>query len=379
MSLRGKKILFVDSTLVRSGAENLRLFACRNLAADNQLHDLVLGEPGDVAEDLEKENLAQVHRAGTGDALGNTKATLAVWRAVSQIQPDLVVAARFNAAWHAAWATGGRYGLVKKAPLVIEVMSTDDWMRPAHKAIWRGLLWNAHLVTGCARTVSEHLHQNFGVPQKRLDTVVCGADLDGLTRLDKISARQQLGLPLGPKIVGSVGTLRTPKRYDRLLDAGAQLLARGHDIHLLLSGHGPEKNNLEAQAQKLGIREKVTFAPRLPNVGVQYSALDVFVLPSDFEGLPLVVPEAMSMGIPVIASQVSGVPDIVQPERTGWLFLPQNLTQLVGHLENVLAGGAAIQKITAYAQTYANSYYTAARYGQDAAAAYQKALSPATV
>ncbi len=130
--------------------------------------------------------------------------------------------------------------------------------------------------------------------------------------------RAELHLPEG-FLVLFVGYLYKLKRVDRLIKASANL-SKDFDFHVVIAGDGPERQKLESMARSLGL-ENILFKGSIPHDDVPFymAAADVLVLPSETEGLPGCVREAMACGIPVIASNVGGLPDLITNEITGYL------------------------------------------------------------
>ena len=116
--------------------------------------------------------------------------------------------------------------------------------------------------------------------------------------------RAELGLTAEAPVALCVARLATPKRIDLLLDAWADV----PDAVLLLAGDGADRAALERQAAPLG--ERVRFLGERRDVGRLLSAADLVVLPSDREGLPMAVLEALAAGVPVVASAVGGIPQL---------------------------------------------------------------------
>ncbi len=143
---------------------------------------------------------------------------------------------------------------------------------------------------------------------------------------------------------------------------------------ILLSGHGPERKALEELGRSLGLTPRILFTERTANVGVLYRALDVFVLPSDFEGFPLVIPEAMSMRVPIVATRVSGVPDVIQHEKNGLLVEAQDLSALERAIEESLAGGPVVEARVERAAEDAEAY-TSEGYGERMIRAVRRAIA----
>jgi glycosyltransferase involved in cell wall biosynthesis len=133
----------------------------------------------------------------------------------------------------------------------------------------------------------------------------------------------------------NVARLTSVKNQPLLVRALRALIEHGEDWVLTLVGDGPQRASLEAQASKLGIAERVTFAGLVehgPALWPYFDAADVFVLPSRSEGTPKVLLEAMARGLPVVASNVSGIPTLVRREQTGLLFEDDDLDGLLACL-----------------------------------------------
>ncbi|HXK16292.1 MAG TPA: glycosyltransferase, partial [Polyangiaceae bacterium] len=142
--------------------------------------------------------------------------------------------------------------------------------------------------------------------------------------------RAELGIPEQAWVVGSVGRLAPEKHQSLLIDALAPMLEPRR--HLVLVGDGPERAPLQARAQATLRPELIHFTGTRSDVTALLSALDVFALTSDSEGLPLVLLEAMAMGLPIVSTSVGGIPDIIEHDRTGFLVEPDNKNELTRRL-----------------------------------------------
>ena len=112
----------------------------------------------------------------------------------------------------------------------------------------------------------------------------------------------------------TVAQLEPRKGQETLLEALAQLRHEGKDIELTIVGDGPARGDVERRAAELGLTDVVTFVGALgqDEVGSFYRSADVFCLPSFSEGVPTVLMEAMASGLPVVATAIMGVPELVQ-------------------------------------------------------------------
>lgn len=122
----------------------------------------------------------------------------------------------------------------------------------------------------------------------------------------------------------TVGRLANVKGHAVLLEALADLVGHGRDVQFTVVGDGPERAALERIARRLGIEDRVTFAGAVGQDRIRdfYSRADVFCLPSFFEGLPVVLMEAMSTELPVVTTAITGVPELVEHEQSGLLVRP---------------------------------------------------------
>ncbi|MGZ4336352.1 MAG: glycosyltransferase [Gaiellaceae bacterium] len=148
---------------------------------------------------------------------------------------------------------------------------------------------------------------------------------------DRLAPRRQTD-PARP-LVGSVGRLETQKGFDVLLSA----LRLVPNAELLVIGDGPEGGHLQELARDLGVAERVTWAGWLSDPRVRLAEMDVFVLPSRFEGFPLAVVEAMLAERPVVATTAGSVRDAVIEGETGLLVPPDDPESLAGAINQVLA------------------------------------------
>ena len=165
---------------------------------------------------------------------------------------------------------------------------------------------------------------------RRVGQIPNGIDL--VTMADELPPRAQARRTLaveGDPIVLFVGRLSWQKGADVLLDAWVRFARRRPGARLLLLGTGPEEAKLRRQAEELGVAATVDFRGLRRDVGPHYAAADLFVLPSRFEGFPNVLLEAMSAGLPSIASRVSGSEDALENGRNGLLVPPGEAAPLV--------------------------------------------------
>ncbi|MCC6790803.1 MAG: glycosyltransferase family 4 protein [Thermomicrobiales bacterium] len=159
---------------------------------------------------------------------------------------------------------------------------------------------------------------------KQVKIIPNGVNLDVFTPIDRNHARRQLGLPEEIPIILFVGSLLPVKGVQHLIGAFHRVRERVPDAMLVLVGEGSLRSELEATAERLGVDQAVRFAGRQARelIPTWMAAADLLTLPSENEGMPLVVLEAMASGLPVVASDVGGIGEAMGFPRPGILTPP---------------------------------------------------------
>ena len=148
--------------------------------------------------------------------------------------------------------------------------------------------------------------------------------------------RANLKIPPGVPVIGAVGRLNGEKDYPNLLGAAQIMLRKRPDIHFVIAGKGELEQELRQMAQDMGIAERVIFMGHFHDVRKVFELMDIYVLSSTREGLPNTVLEAMSMGVPIVSTDVDGVKEAVTPDREAVLVKAQDSAALAAGLERVL-------------------------------------------
>jgi glycosyltransferase involved in cell wall biosynthesis len=171
------------------------------------------------------------------------------------------------------------------------------------------------------------------IPAERVRFLANGIDPEAPTSGRDL--RAELGLGPGP-LIGAVGSLRAQKAYDILIRAAADLRKDHPDLHVLIAGDGPEKPRLEALVSELGLSEVIVMPGRRLDVPDLLAALDLAVCASHFEGSPLAVMEYMEAGLPIVATRVGGVPDLIEDGVHGLLVEPGDPAALAVAIQDLL-------------------------------------------
>ncbi len=208
------------------------------------------------------------------------------------------------------------------------------------------------------------VHNGVTAPaDKRLDTL----------RANRRAIRETLGVPPQATVIGSVGRLSPEKRIDLILAVAHRLAPHRPDIHVLIVGGGDQRAGLEALAQRLSLGGRVTFTGLVPEVTPTLIAMDVLVQPSDTEGTPRSVLEAMAHRLPVVATDVGDVAELLDQGRCGELVPPGDAGLLAQAVERVLADPTHLRTLTGCAQSRYQNRYTIEAMRRRVDEAYQTA------
>ena len=206
-------------------------------------------------------------------------------------------------------------------------------------------------------TVSEKVRETLSKCGNIQNAMVIynGVDQDSFIPVkasEKERRKIQYGFQEEDIILGMVGRIDALKNQECILNALPELKKCGLKTKLLFVGDGILKKSLKAKAKKMKLDECVVFLGERHDIPELLSMLDVFLLPSLSEGLPVSVIEAMASGLPIIASRVGGIPELITSESSGILINPNNLDELVnalklliGNKEKRVAMGSINRKI----------------------------------
>lgn len=187
--------------------------------------------------------------------------------------------------------------------------------------------------------VSSRLQEEFnrlGINAERLVYLPNAVSLPKKSLCQRDTARQQLGISSAEKIIVAVGRLSPEKGLDILFAAYAHQFGVDSGVRLILVGDGPQLAELKLNASQLGIGERVLFAGFCADVASYYVAADLYVMSSHTEGFPMSLLEAMAWELPVVATAVGGIPDIVQDSNNGYLVPSGGVEQIAAAMGKIL-------------------------------------------
>lgn len=243
--------------------------------------------------------------------------------------------------------------------------TTDLKMRVYNRLDRWSLPHASRLVTVC-HAFARELADNTGVPVEQIVVQHNSVRPTPQTSVADIqSLRTRLGIASDERVVLTVGRLSREKAHIDLLAAFKHLRDTHPDISskLVIVGDGPERGRLEAAARADGLGERVIFAGHISgDIQPFYAAADVFALPSHSEGSPNVVLEAMAANLPIVATAVGGVPEILEDNESALLVPANDPRAMAAAIARVLGDQDLAQRLTTNSAALVATRYAPAQY-----------------
>ena len=235
---------------------------------------------------------------------------------------------------------------------------------PLKKGHWTRLLYthSVDTVVAISHGVQAALLAG-GVPETRLRRIPSGVDTECFVFRPETRASmrahlfQQYGIGLTDSLIISTGALVGRKDSHSLIQAVHHLHKNGLQPHALICGEGPLRASLEAEVQALGLDSYIHFIGFCPDVPAYLTAADMFVHVPVWEGLGVAVIEALAAGLPVIASQVGGIPELIKDQSTGLLIRPQDPIALADALGRLIHTPGFARALGQAGQAHAQEYF----------------------
>ena len=213
----------------------------------------------------------------------------------------------------------------------------------------------------------------------RIQTVYNGVDPSAfLLQPDRTKVREELGIVSGPVLI-TIARLTEAKGHRYLLQALPRLLETWPQLCCLFVGEGELHDTLQRMAMDLGVERSCRFVGIREDIAEILAAADVVVLPSLSEGFPFVLLEALAMGCPVVASQVNGVPELIEDHKTGLLVPPRDPQALATAIREVLSDSTAASKMGAAGRAVVQERFTVDHMVANTTAIFDAAMQDAGV
>lgn len=261
---------------------------------------------------------------------------------IRDVKPDVVHTHLWNAdvlGGLAAWREGVPFVSTVTGPyfLPLHPRAIVRWRRSIYSNGFRAIYRLCDLVIACSEELAHDLAERPGlkVPRSRIRKVYNGLDLELLER--RASDALPPSLRARPRHrIAMAANFYPIKGHETLIEALPQLYAAYPELQVVFAGDGPDRPRLEDRVRQLGFEGRVVFTGNIPNAVALMRESDVVTLPSNGEGLPMVLLEAMALGRAVVATRVGGIPELIAHGRTGMLVAPRDGSALAKSVIAVL-------------------------------------------
>ena len=220
-----------------------------------------------------------------------------------------------------AWIAHEMLGEERDLKIVTTLHGTDITLvglHPSFHAITRFSILRSHGLTAVSKFLKRETVRDFTVPEERVEVIPNFIDT-AVYRRGLVPSHRATLAPDGEKIVMHISNFRAVKRAADVVSVFAKLTAK-QPSRLVLVGDGPERPRVLMRAEELGVRDRVMFLGKHTSVHEVLSCADLFLLPSASESFGLVALEAMACGAPVVASNVGGLPEVIEHGTSGYMF-----------------------------------------------------------
>lgn len=328
------RVLLVIPTLDRSGAEKqMTLLACGLPRPEFEVQVVCLTRGGPYADVLAQQQIPVtiLRKRGKFDPVSwwQLRQVVKRWR------PDLIHTWLFAANAYGRLVAGGRRG----PPVIVSERCVDSWKADWQHWVDRKLQGRTARLVGNSRSVVE-FYRRRGVASEKLHLIPNGIQNSPLSVFtpggrDELRKRE-LGVEPGTYVIGFIGRLAEQKSLPDLVWALAMLATYRPEVRVVLVGDGPERERLQQSARSLNVDPQLLFLGHRPDAAGLLPLFDAFVLPSQFEGMSNSLMEAMSAGVPAVASDILPNRELITHEQTGLLFPAGDRAELAKRIERLI-------------------------------------------
>jgi len=240
---------------------------------------------------------------------------------------------------HKSTVYGTVAAVLAKTPVVIAHVHGLGRSRNFRRKLMNFLLFKKinRIVPVAERVREDVLKNNWSVPEEKITVLENSIDYGRFAdvSISKEDAKRILGLASDAFVFGTVGRLAPTKGLSYLIEAFPKVKEQKPSAQLVLFGDGPCRAELEQQASNMSCRDSIHFLGHRDNIEQLLRGMDVFVLSSVAEGMPRAILEVMAAGIPCIATEVGGIPEIISGNNVGILVPPKDSESLAEAMVNV--------------------------------------------
>lgn len=326
------RLLHCIETISSGGVDKIRLTLAKGLDKERYVLKIICTQAhGTLAEALRKEGV-EIIEVGVFKHPFHYSKHRKVLKVIKRYKPHIIHGAVFEGVTMAAVG-----GIIGKVPIII-LEETSYPKNRTRKAIWLQRLYSivADRFIGIAPSVASFLVEKVGVTKRKVVLINNGVLSPDIVSKESLeSMKQKLGIGREDTVIGSVGRLHNDvKRFTDILEAVK--LMNTSTVKFLLVGDGRDKQLIKEFAAKYGLQDQFLGVGYQAETSVFYHLMDIFCIVSDNEGFGLVAAEAMYHQLPVIATAVGGLKDIVIDWETGFLVPSHSPEKIAEKLQTLI-------------------------------------------
>jgi len=345
---RPTRILHITFNMGFGGTEQVIRQLVTNLNKDRFHNEIACidGEVGAIGRALETEYGIKHHARQRASGF-DLKTILWLRHLIKSGKFDIVHCHQYSPyayGWFAHWGTGAKVVFTEHGRF------HPDHHRKKAKLINPFIARTSHQLVAISSATRDALVEYEYVPRDRISVIYNGIAPLEVTEKKRSVLKDELGIKAEETVIGTVARLDAVKNQVLMLKATRTLLDQDVPVRLVLVGDGPERDNLEKLAAELNLRESVIFTGFQAEPADYLSLMDIFLLPSFTEGTSMTLLEAMSLGIPTVATRVGGTPEIVADGETGKLVESDDLPAFTRAIQELLQAPDALSKMSQQAR-----------------------------
>ncbi len=368
-----RRVLHIIYSLYRGGAE--RLIETQVLGCDRTRYEILvcaLTTGGDIIDRMAAAG-ARVFLIGKrrrGDFTPITKIA-------NLIQGEKIDLLHLHNSPGAFWGTLAQIVSGTRVPIVRTEHNPylPHALPGIYRALYRRLIKRAKRIICVSEMVRRSYVESFPRYADRYVTILNGVRVEDFEELPpRPECCADFKLAPEVRLIGTVGRMTAVKNQRLLIEALYMLRAKGTEAHLAIIGEGELRGELAAYAGDLGVSEYVSLVKETRNISEFYGALDVFCLSSDSEGIPLTLLEAMAAGVPVVSTEVGGIPEVIEDGVNGYLVPAGSPESLAKRVDEILLDPARGAELAAKARETVRTRFTAERMVRETEKVYEEVM-----
>ena len=369
---RRARVLYLSHAFMVGGAEEMVLNLVRHLPDRFEPFVTCINQAGPIGEEIRKTGVP-FRVLGLDPGLRRPWHLLGIQRHLRELRPDIV---------HTFLLTASLYGrlaaMLARVPIIVGTeVNIYEHKRAHHALAERLLMHGTDRVVVSAESVRDFYIRQVHADPARVDVIYNAVDWSQLqTTMPSGALRASVGVPAGVPVAGIIARLTEQKGHRYLLDAVAETPELA-SLHLLVVGDGGLRDDLRARVDRLGLTTRVHFLGVRRDLGDLLAAVDLFVMPSLWEGLPLSMVLAMGAGLPVVATRVAGIPEVVRDGVTGVLVPPADVPALGSALTRLVSDPALRRTLGAAAAAFVRPRFGVDGYVDAVTGLYDRLLAEA--